>query len=430
MKLGEDEDNSEMFNRLGQMAINQCAVLIYTSGTTGKPKGVMLSHDNIVYTTQTLMSMFEIKKRAEVLVSYLPLNHIAAQLLDVWMALFAQATVHFGDQYALKGSLLTTLRDAKPTRFFGVPRVWEKIMEAIADQETHQSTGFRKRLSHFFKEAGIRHYLRGGRDLFYFMGDSLMYRKVKVALGLDQCHTAICGAAPLGNDVGRFFLGLDVNILDCYGMSETTGMISLSTDYEYSFGSVGTPAPGTLVKLSGLDHQGHGEICIWGRNVMMGYLNQPEKTKEILTEEGFIRTGDIAYQDMSGFLYMSGRIKDIIITAGGENVAPSPIEDEIKSLLPCVSHVVVIGDKRKYLIAFLTLKTLADPDDPDITYSNDLSRVSVEWCQKVGSKAKTLGEILKYKDASVFRAIQDAMDVVNTDAVSNATKVQKWTILP
>eukprot|EP00095_Tigriopus_kingsejongensis_P001784 maker-scaffold225_size250570-snap-gene-1.15 protein:Tk01784 transcript:maker-scaffold225_size250570-snap-gene-1.15-mRNA-1 annotation:"long-chain-fatty-acid-- ligase acsbg2-like isoform 1" len=529
MKLGEDASFSDLNDRLSEIAINQCAVLIYTSGTTGPPKGVMLSHDNIVYTTQTLMTMYDFKSQAETIVSYLPLNHIAAQIIDLWLGLFCESTIHFADKKALKGTLLTTLREARPTRFFGVPRVWEKFMEAISDQEVKESSGYRKKIVDYFKEAGVNHYIRGGTGLLYFLGDGVVYKKIKKkiisepttsmrllsrdfnvdkatinrsvkdelglhsyvgpprhlltksmkerrmercqkvvnwlksnptivkifldkkifpvdkkALGLNRCSTMICGAATLPNEVRRFFFGLDINILDCYGMSETCGLGTMSVHDEFAFGSIGMAVSGLEMRLIDRDASGNGELCIWGRNVMMGYVNQLEKTDEALTSTGFIRTGDIANCDLNDFFYLSGRVKDIIVTSGGDNVSPSPIEDGIKSLLPCLSNAVVIGDQKKYLIAFLTLKTLPDAEDPDIPYSNLLTRLTLDWCRSVGSVAQTLGEILKYKDESVFRAIQDVIDAVrmelisrkleptwvNINAMSNATKVQRWTILP
>uniref|UniRef100_A0A8C9UF58 AMP-dependent synthetase/ligase domain-containing protein n=1 Tax=Serinus canaria TaxID=9135 RepID=A0A8C9UF58_SERCA len=174
----------------------------------------------------------------------------------------------------------------------------------------------------------------------------------------------------------------------------------------------GKPAPGCRVKLVDKDTEGNGEICFWGRTVFMGYLNMEDRTKEAFDEEGWLHSGDLGKLDKDGFLYVTGRIKDLIITAGGENVPPIPIEDAVKKELPIVSNAMVIGDKKKFLSMFLTLK------------------VNQDFCQRSGSKATKVSEIVATRDEAIYRAIQEGIDRVNSTATNRVHCIQKWIVLP
>lgn len=321
----------------------------------------MLSHDNFIWNCRQIEINFQSREKAkEVVVSFLPLSHVAAQCFDLFFGLYMAATVYFADKNALKGSLVKTLRIARPTRFVGVPRVYEKLMEGLMKQLTNAH--FPKRmLVNWAKSFALDHHLSRSsghpvKKWQYLLARNTVLHKIKVALGLDRCVTLICGAAPLAMEVKKYFMSVDMPLLEVYGLSETTGPTSLGDADHFRFDFVGKALPGTTIKIVNPDNDGHGEILVKGRNVFMGYMDDEEKTKEAIDEDGFLHTGDIGFIDEHGFLSITGRIKELIITAGGENIPPNIIEESVKKELPCVSNAFLVGDQKKYLTMLVTLK--------------------------------------------------------------------------
>lgn len=427
MKIGTGvQDDSLIRERHKNMAINQCAILVYTSGTTGNPKGVMLSHDNIHWTVGGTGRLLGFEWGKEVMISYLPLSHIAANAVDVWAMFINGGTVFFADKMALKGTLLATIQEARPTVFFGVPRVWEKIHEGMA-AKGREVKGLKKAISTACKAAGLKHHLEGKDGMMYSVGKKAVYGKVREALGLERARLFFTGAAPTAMDTYKYFLSLDIVLQDAYGMSETSGPHHLlHPPTAAHLGSVGQAVPGCKTKLKNQDPDGNGEVAMYGRNIMMGYLNREDKTSEDIDSEGYMCSGDIGSMNKDGYLFITGRIKELLITAGGENVAPVIAEDKIKAELPCISNAVLIGDKKKYLSVFLTLKTVVQNDMP----TDKLAPEAVLWCQSVGSNATKVSDILSGPDGKVMSAIQAGIDRANKQAISRAACVQKWTILP
>jgi len=425
--LGKAQSEEALNQRLENIAINQCSTLVYTSGTTGNPKGVMLSHDNIYWTTLVASDFIQMRESTEVLVSYLPLSHVAGNMVDIWCSIANKSTIYFADKMALKGSLVQTLQEARPTIFFGVPRVYEKIMEGMR-AKAKDIKGLKKKVSQACKEAGLEFHLHGRKTLMYSVGQKVIYKKVREALGFDRCVTFMTGAAPIAKDVVHYFLSLDMKILELYGMSECTGPQSLCYyGNNYKMYSVGKIIPGAENRLSEPDAKGEGEVCMWGRHCMMGYLNRPDKTTEDMDEEGWIHSGDLGTVDKDGFLFITGRKKELLITAGGENVAPVPVEDNIKAELPCIANAILIGDRQKFLSVFLTFKVVMEDDTP----TNKLTPPAIEWCQSQGRPdITTVEDILNGPDGKIMASIQAGIDRANKNAVSNASKVQRWTILP
>lgn len=210
-------------------------------------------------------------------------------------------------------------------------------------------------------------------------------------------------------------------------MSESTGPATISIPGYVKAGSCGVAFEGVEVKIHNKDEEGNGEVCLRGRHVFMGYLKNEEKTHETMDEEGWLHSGDIGKLDKAGQLYITGRIKELIITAGGENIPPVPIEDAIKEEVPLISNVMVIGDKRKFLSCLLTLKVVVDVETAEP--SDNLTDVALDYCKSIGSQAKTVSEILSTKDEKVMKAIQEGIDRANAKSTSRAQKVQKWRIL-
>ncbi|XP_069168803.1 long-chain-fatty-acid--CoA ligase ACSBG2 isoform X3 [Procambarus clarkii] len=432
MALGKEQADSELEARLKHMAINQCCTLIYTSGTTGPPKGVMLSHDNITFTAHANCVNADFNPGKEIFLSFLPLSHVAAQMADLYVPMYAGGTCFFAQPDALKGSLAQTLKEVRPTRFLGVPRVWEKIYEKMLEVG-RKTTGMKKSIATWAKSLGLETNLRKQRQDFskpfgYAVANAIVFKKVKALLGLDRCQLFLSGAAPIAPEILRYFHSLDIPLTEIYGMSESTGPHTIGMEKAFKLGSCGRTIPGCYTKLDKPDPEGNGEVCMGGRHVSMGYLHMEDKTNEAIDDEGWLHTGDIGRLDSDGFLFITGRIKELIITAGGENIAPVLIEDNLKAELPCLSNCMLIGDKRKFLSILLTIKTNVNLDSGEPL--DTLSSSCVDWCRSVGSMAKTIQDVLAGPDANIMRAIQDGIDRANKLAPSNAQRIQKWTILP
>ena len=253
--------------------------------------------------------------------------------------------------------------------------------------------------------------------LFYQLANLLVFRKLKKALGLDECIYYAFGAAPLKKKTLNFFKSLTIVIYNTYGLSESTG--PQFTNYEKDISTVGTGLPGTESKILDKDKDGVGEICFRGRNRFMGYWKNEESTKESIDINGYLRSGDQGYINKDGNLIISGRIKELIVTAGGENVAPVPIEDSFKEICKITSNIVVVGDYRKYLSAFITLKTDNE--------GNFLPEIS-EDLKQIGTETKNIIDAI---NCSKIKAhIEECLKETNKKAVSRAQLIRKYLILP
>jgi long-chain-fatty-acid--CoA ligase ACSBG len=440
LATGKDLSDDELDARSAQCKIENAATLIYTSGTTGNPKAVMASHDSMMYSSAVVVNSLagELVRS----ISYLPLSHIAAQILDIFIPMYytsrrdkgeSVSTVYFARPDVLKGSLPITLKAVRPTSFFGVPRVWEKFAEAIKTKaKENPATGLKKRLVDFAKDVGLRaSYARqSGGDGYIPRGYPFVKRKIfsaiKQAIGLDQCRFFMTGAAPIGRGTLEYLASLGMDICEVYGMSETMGQGSMSLPTKFKFGSCGWKTPSMELKIDhvdGRDKAGEGEICFRGRHVMMGYMNNEAKTREAIDPEGWMHSGDIGRMDSDGQLYITGRIKELIIGAGGENIAPVPVEEAIKGLCPALSNVVMIGNNRKYNVMLVTLRSRPNVDTGD--FFDDLIGDALE----VNPSVKTV--TAARSDAAWQAHIQKALDTYNSKhAPSNAQKIQKFVILP
>ncbi|XP_021368563.1 long-chain-fatty-acid--CoA ligase ACSBG2-like [Mizuhopecten yessoensis] len=431
MAKAEGVPDSVLQERLMMQAPNKACSLVYTSGTTGNPKGVMLSHDNVTWISRQHGNNVHYKFGVEVAVSYLPLSHIAAQLMDIHIPIAFAGVIYFAQPDALKGTLRDTLKEARPTAFFGVPRVWEKFMEKMVEKGK-SVTGVKKMIGTKAKEIGLRGvYAKMNKESMPFgwtLANMMVFNKVKAELGLDRCAMTYSGAAPISHETIEYFYSLNIPLLSVFGLSESTGPHAVDTVTDFRIGSVGKETPGCETKIADPDEDGNGEICLRGRHIFMGYIGNEEKTSEAIDQAGWLKSGDIGKQDKDGFLYVTGRIKELIITAGGENVAPVPIEANVKEALPCVSNCMVIGDQKKFLSMLITLKVEMNPDTG--APSDALTAEAVEWCKSVGSEATTMADVLDNKDKDVLKAIQAGVDKANEKNTSRATKIQKWSILP
>ncbi|XP_063685057.1 long-chain-fatty-acid--CoA ligase ACSBG2-like isoform X2 [Bolinopsis microptera] len=427
MKIGSDIPEYELQWRLKNQKPNKCSTLIYTSGTTGPPKAVMLSHDNISWTALACCQILNVRETSDV-VSYLPLSHIAAQIIDLHGPMACGATVWFAKSDALKGTLVDTLQEVRPTMFLGVPRVWEKIQDKV-EMQINEMKGFKRALTKWAQRIGtdVGEAKQNSTEMprGYWMADRLVFNKIKQILGLDRCILQASAAAPITQETIAFFQSLDIPVYEIYGMSECSGPQTLSFDGQHKAGSTGKSIPGSEIKIEMPDRDGNGEICYRGRHIFMGYMHDEDTTSKTVDKDGWLHSGDIGKLDKNNFLTITGRIKEIIITAGGENIAPIPIEDKVKQYAPIVSNCMVIGDKMKFLSLVCTLRcVMSDAHEP----LDELDWISLDQCRKLGSCAKTVSEALM--DPLVLNNIKRAVQEANKQAVSNASKIQKFRILP
>ncbi len=396
---------AELDARLAALEPSALATLIYTSGTTGPPKGVMLSHANLAWTSRLLVDVGGKAQDAEgdVSLSYLPLSHIAEQMSTIHMPVTAGSTVYFAESL---DKVADNLRESRPTVFFGVPRIWEKFHAGLA-AKLGEVTGTKRRVIDWARKVCSEvnaHRDRGSPlprmlQIQYALANRLAINKLKAALGFDRARVLISGAAPIAPDVLAFFASLDLPIREIYGQSEDTGPTSYNLPGRTRIGSVGPPLPGIEVKIAE-----DGEILVRGPNVFAGYYKEPEATAESL-RDGWLCSGDLGAIDKDGFLTITGRKKEIIITAGGKNIAPKNIEASIKQS-PIVGEAVVIGDRRKYLVVLVTLdEAAAQKVAPGLTDADKLA----------GSP-------------QILAAIQQQIDEVNKE-LARVEQIKKFRIL-
>ncbi|OAF66820.1 hypothetical protein A3Q56_05438 [Intoshia linei] len=415
--------------RIMNLKANKCCSIVFTSGTTGFPKAVMLSHDNLVWTAKAFSN--EVAKEINIsygnerLVSYLPLSHIAAQILDIIAPILFGSTIYFAQPSALKGTLGLTLNEVEPTLFLGVPRVYEKINEKIMEKSISNPTILRK-IGRWAKRQGykqnITHPDNIDVSLSFKIAEKVVFKKLLKALGLEKCKYIFYGAAPMSEKTMQFFLCLNIKIYGIFGMSETTGPQTVMPKSLFSPINVGIPYFGTKIRID----ETNKELQIYGRNIFMGYKDNPEKTVATFTDDFYLKSGDQGALDEKGFLSIIGRIKDLIITAGGENIATGYIENNIINELPIISNVVIIGDKRKYLSSLLTFKSVVDVES--MKPKNQLTAEAIDWLKSIGSRSTTVREAMI--DEIVLQEIQAGVTRANLKAINKPSMVKKWAIVP
>lgn len=423
MKTDDVEDDYQ--ERLRNVAVNECCCLIYTSGTVGNPKGAMLSHDNIMFDVKSAVNHFgNLGIGKEVIVSYLPMSHAAAQMCDVMISLYIGATVYFADKAALKSSLLETLKNAQPTLFLGVPRVFEKIQEKMMAIGAEANL-IKRFIGDWAKRVTFEHHINQSNSIQFKIAQILVLNRVKHALGLGRCKLFLTGAAPTNATTKKYFLSLDMPMTEAYGMTESSSVHSIA---ELTIKNRAKSLPGMETKLVNLNNDEHGEICVRGRHVFMGYINEPEKTADVIDEERWMRTGDLGYIDSEGYLHVTGRIKEILITSGGENIPFLSIENCVKSECAAISNAFVVGDRRKFLTLLITLKTRLDENGSPC---DALESETISWLKTIGLNFTKLSEVHSSgPHAKILSELQYAVDRANEKALSKAQRVQKFSILP
>ncbi len=376
-------------NRLAALGPRDGATLIYTSGTTGRPKAVVLPHEALVSTAEAIKSFIDVGMSDSAL-SYLPLSHIAEQIVSIHTPAVMGHTIYYEpDIYRLADSL----REVRPTAFFAVPRVWEKFYAAVSEK-LGEASGVKAAIANRALTVGREHTaaLDRGEQPGGLLGaqfglfDKLVYSKAKEAMGLDRCRFMFSSAAPLSPSIAEYFSGLGMQILQLYGQSECTGICAFNEPDGNRIGSVGPALPCAELSIAE-----DGEILTRGSNVFLGYLHNEEATAEALGEDGWLKTGDVGRLDDDGFLFITDRKKDIIITAGGENVTPSLIETALQTN-PLIATIVVIGDQRPFLTALVSI----DPEAAEGMSSDEIRATVQGAVDQVNAESARVRQLKKF----------------------------------
>ncbi|MBZ4418548.1 long-chain fatty acid--CoA ligase [Myxococcus sp. RHSTA-1-4] len=370
---GTGVDEGPYWDSVNALEPEAMGTLIYTSGTTGHPKGVMLSHHNLVWTARQLVESVQFgRDNPPSLISYLPLSHIAEQIISLHCPLMIGAQVYFAQSVE---TMPETLKEVHPTFFFGVPRVWEKF-KAKAEAGLHAQPPMKRKLVEWARGIALERHTRHMRherlplllEARYRLAQRLVFAPLKARIGMDRVEFFATAAAPIGRDVLDFFASIDMVLHEVWGMTEVTGPGTVNTEDHTRLGSVGRAMLGVELRIAE-----DGEILVRGGNVCMGYYKNEAATAELL-EDGWLHTGDVGQLDAEGYVQITGRKKDIIVTSGGKKTAPGNIEELLKSL-PGVGNALVVGDRRNYLVALLVLdaektrelaKEKGWPEDPAV----------------------------------------------------------------
>ena len=428
IQTGVDDDSFE--EHIEESDPNDAISFIYTSGTTGNPKAGVISNSNVISSIEHLPEMLDISQN-DLTVAYLPLAHIAERLLGHFLKLV------YGNQTAFAESIEdmpNNVRQVGPSIFFGTPRVFEKFYAKIATAIS-DATSFQKKIYHWAISIGKEISISDGSNSFFlkskgWLAKFLIYNKIMDIFG-GRIRYMISGAAPISPDIINFFKWMNITILEGYGMTETTGIISINLPHAVKIGSVGKPYPNTKIKIAE-----DGEICVMAPQNIKNYFNNKDATDRLLESNNngnyWLRTGDVGYIDDDGYLFITDRKKDILITAGGKNVAPQYIENLLKTI-PYVSQSMVYGDAKPYLTALITL------DDDEITkfardrkiLYQDLSDLSQkrEVIQLINNEIQFINEKLpSYETIKKFKILEEDFDQ-DKDELTPTFKVKRKVVI-
>jgi len=401
---GAEVSDAEVEERRTRAKGSDLATLIYTSGSTGTPKGCILTHSNFVELSRNAaVAMAEVLEGGASTLLFITTAHVFARFIAI---LSVHAGVKVGHQADTK-QLLPALGSFKPTFLLAVPRVFEKVYNSA---EQKAAAGGKEKIFHKAADVAIAHSkaLDAGKVPFglriqFALFDKLVYSKLKEAMG-GRVRYAVSGSAPLGLRLGHFFRSLDVKILEGYGLTETTAPATVNVPAKFKIGTVGAPIPGVGIKIAE-----DGEVLVKGVDVFAGYWNKPEATAEVFSGDWF-HTGDIGSLDDEGYLTITGRKKEIIVTAGGKNVAPAGLEDPIRAN-PIIGQVVVVGDQKPFISALITL----DPEMLPVWLNNN-------------GEAGDMSLTEAARNPKVIAEVQRAIDTANAK-VSRAESIRKFKIL-
>lgn len=401
-------EQPDLFEKMAaEVQPDDVCVLIYTSGTTGPPKGAMLTHRNVTWMSDSLMKINPMDGQDEVM-SFLPLCHIFERLFSVFGHIGLGYVVNFIES---PDTVTENMTEISPTVGYAVPRIWEKYASSIYIRMS-DATWFKRMVYKAAEAVGIQRaslkmnfkpvpfYL----ELAYYLAYFAVFRKLKERLGFDRMRIAYSGAAPISKEVLAFFQSIGINMVEGYGQTEGTGVTCASSPGKVKIGTVGVPVPGSEVKIAE-----DGEILVKSPSVFKGYYNNPEATAKTVID-GWLYSGDIGEFDEDGYLKITDRKKDIVVTAGGKNIAPQYIENKLKGS-PYINDAIIIGDQRKFVSALIMLD-----EDTVMKYAQD---------HKI--QFSTYGDLTQ--DEAIVALIQSEIDKVN-QTLSQVEQPKQFRILP
>ena len=404
---GGDFDPSQS---AGEVGPDDLLTLIYTSGTTGPPKGVQLSHRNLMGLVTGVEDMIPLPERGGKVISWLPAAHIAERGANYYLPVCYGLSVTI---CADPRKVVEFLPEVRPTWFFAVPRIWEKLkagMEAMtAKLPDEQREPAEKAVAAAVQKVRLE---QAGEDVpeelaqAVAQADEQMFSQLRKQLGLDEAVAVNVGAAPTPVEVLEYFHAIGIEIGELWGMSETCGVATTNPPDKVKLGTVGPPIPGVEIKLAE-----DGEVFVKAASNMVGYRNMPDKTAETIDEDGWLATGDIGELDEDGYLKIVDRKKELIINAAGKNMSPAEIEAKVKTASPLIGQAITIGDARKYNVALVTL-------DPDVVPG---------WAKKEGIDDDSFEALAS--DEKVIAAVQKGIDEAN-DRMARVEQIKKFKILP
>ncbi|WP_171211508.1 long-chain fatty acid--CoA ligase [Ruegeria sp. HKCCA5426] len=402
------------------------ALLVYTSGTTGAPKGAMLSHENVLAAIECGTNSLPTHETDEQL-CFLPLCHILERDVSVYFPLAAKCVVNFAES---PETVFSNLQEVSPSTFTAVPRVWEKIYSQVQIM-TQDATPAGRAAFGMALKAGLARaeYILSGQPVpagvaaKFWLWDRLVLRNLRRMLGMDKMRRGGSGAAPISTDLLKWYWAIGVPLVEGFGMTETSGLATLNTIEDNKIGTIGKPVPGNDVRISD-----EGEIQIKGLNVFQGYWRNNAKTAETFTADGWLKTGDMGQIDKEGYVSITGRLKDIIITAGGKNITPAEIESRLK-FSHYISDAVVIGDKRKFLTALIMIdqeNVEKFAQDRKIPFSNFASLcAAVDVKDQIASEvAEVNKEFARVEQIKDFRLI-DVLLTADDDELTATMKLKR-----
>src|SRR5262245_53835296 len=406
-----DREHPGDFDRLVEIVEpDDLAILVYTSGTTGPPKGAMLSHRNILFQLEYSDFITRLGEGDQQL-SFLPLCHVADRTFTVFNPLRSGATVNFAESI---DTVADNIREVAPALFFAVPRIWEKFYSAVA-LRMREATGLGRLAYRWALGVGMRvaECRIEGRPpsaelrLLRRVADYLVLDNLRRSMGLHRTRGAATGAAPIAPELIKWYLALGIDMREVYGQTENTGLATAMPADRIKLGTVGVARPGTMVRISP-----EGEILLKGPHVFLGYYNKPEKTAETVVD-GWLHTGDVGRMDGDGFVTVTDRMKDLIIMAGGKNITPSELENQLK-FSPYISDAVVIGDKRRFLSCLVmidheTVAQFAQEQNVPFTNFASLCRASAVQDLIRGEIDRVNKQFARVEHVRAFRLIEQLL---------------------
>jgi long-chain acyl-CoA synthetase len=404
-----DHGDAEIDRRVADVSPDQPATILYTSGTTGNPKGVVITHHMVLFECASSLETAD-PEHENIFISYLPFAHIAERALGMYGPWTQGGHIHLiGDPAELLGAL----GEVRPTRFFGVPRVWEKIRTGVSAKLAAEPDEAKRAMIEQAMAVGLawvesqQYGQTTSPELQaqYEAADAQILGLLRMLLGLDRCEWAASAAAPMPIEVARFFAGLGMKIYDVYGMTETCAAVTACGPETFRLGTVGRAFAGIEVALAD-----DGEILARGPITTPGYHRQEDATRALIDDDGWVHTGDIGEMDADGFLRVVDRKKELIITSSGKNIAPSNIENLLKES-PLVGHAMAVGDGQPYVVAVMTLD----------------GEIAPLVAQQAGIEFADLADLAAHPQ--ILAMTQQAVDAANA-RLSRPEQVKRWTLLP